>query len=308
MGGTGWLVMRLDSQFSMFKNRTRMTGVSDNPMPENNVQASEAIKTVLTDMKKMGTTLVERSQSTLGQQHEIDDLIRTQNALAKLDDHVNGFREKLERLVPKLKDQRSRELQASVHKFASEIRKSGTLVQETSDGYRLGELFLECRPSQGQIRFTYNRASMHSWVKFSSPKELKTLHTQSLRRLHSTAIPDALLKDIFFETYLSCDELFNKKGWVKIEDFYLPLRKALISSELSTRANVDLSKFASFPNFAFLYNLDRYRTIRRKIDQNKRLNFEFGAQSETGKFGVLLGGLNNYDLKKLCWIFRDISP
>jgi len=83
-------------------------------------------------------------------------------------------------------------------------------------------------------------------------------------------------------------------------DFYKEVRIALIRNCLVKKPTSKIDKYLDFPLWAFLYNLDIYRSLEIPIEQ--KLGFQTGSQVESSK-GLVINGLNPQDdYKVMCYV------
>jgi hypothetical protein len=91
---------------------------------------------------------------------------------------------------------------------------------------------------------------------------------------------------------------------VPLVDFYRQLRLTLVRRDLGQRPDKKLS-YVEFPQWAFLYNLDRYRSLSSNIPRETRLVVQTGSQQETQRFGMITDGLDaRQDYKVVCYVLH----
>lgn len=194
--------------------------------------------------------------------------------------------------------------------FIKLTKEKGKTVRESSGGWRIGVLELQSNPELSKVRFLYNREVIIPWQSVSSVEDFINAENNTLAMLDKIALSEENLATIFVEAYQQAlARLANKTGSniVPIFGLYKETRVALVRQFFMGKApNAKLDQFTDFPRWAFLYNLDRYRTYSSTLPVQKRLGLQTGSQQEVsqGK-GMIVNGLDPLqDYKVMCYVIN----
>ena len=161
---------------------------------------------------------------------------------------------------------------------------------------------------QSRVRFLYNREVLLPWQSVFCKEDIEKSELKALDMLGKSLLPEPMLVKTFWEAYHNLKVLPNRSGasnsdLVPIDAFYRELRAQLVRSQLETKKPDSKLNYIEMPRWAFLYNLDCYRTIKFP-DKTPRLGFQAGSQMEVSKgMGFVLNGLDALeDYKTFCYV------
>lgn len=243
-----------------------------------------------------------------------DSLAKLEAALARLPggdafgQMVDGLRRKAAEAVARARRERIQAFRRIETDFVRGVQAQGESVREQANGWRVGPLEFQVRREQAQCRWLYNREVLAEWSMVTSLNDVERTRAKSLELLRKAALPEASLREAFWEAYRECIRLQQggkaNPSLVPLLDFYRQLRLTLVSRDLAQRTDKKLS-YAEFPKWAFLYNLDLYRTLSSSVPRETRLAFQTGSQQETRRLGVVTNGLDpGQDYKVVCYILQ----
>jgi hypothetical protein len=221
---------------------------------------------------------------------------------------VADLRAQVERLAKTLRTEREQRFGATLSAF---IREHGSRAgaHETHDGWRVGRLEIAVRKDAAQARALYNHEPLCDWRPIDSPDALVHLMQESETRLQRVELPDEILVEVFWRAYryLRAERKQANKSRadeVPIRDFYAEVRVALVRHELRAGKASRKLTWAEFPEWAFLYNFDRYLALGAKRPAERRLRPQTGSQAEEARgMGMTVGGLNpTHDYKSYCYV------
>lgn len=191
--------------------------------------------------------------------------------------------------------------------FIKLSKENGKDVRESSGGWRIGVLELRSNPELSKVQFLYNRDVIIPWQSVSSVEDFIKVENSTLAMLDKIALSEEILSAIFLEAYQQALVRSAKTDpkIVPIFGLYKETRIALVRHFFSKKApNAKLDQFYDFPRWAFLYNLDRYRTYSNSLPIQERLGLQTGSQQEVsqGK-GMVVNGLDPLqDYKVMCYV------
>ena len=239
----------------------------------------------------------------------IDDLEKALKDLPTAETMANGL-EELRRRGQGLLDQTGkvtrRDFQTMEAAFIRDLQAANVSVRETHQGWRVESLEVETRADRSRVRFRYNQTELLDWSTVRSKANLVTLLEKARGLLESSKVRPELFAEAFSDAYEYCRSKKKSRGdLVAIRDIYPELRLALIRHEFGRRPEKVL-KNVTFPPWAFLYNLDLYRSDTSTISADRRLAFTTGSQSDSGRIGVVLNGLRaDQEYKVFCFVQRS---
>lgn len=221
---------------------------------------------------------------------------------------VADLRERGERTAHEMQVDRERSFGATLSAFIRDQRdKVG--ANETHDGWRVGRLEIGLRKDAALARTLYNHEALTEFRPIDSTEALQRLVQESEARLEKATLPDEVVIEVFWRAYRYLRAERKRTGKaradeVPIREFYAEVRVALVRQELRTgKANRKLA-WAEFPEWAFLYNLDRYLALATKVPGDRRLRPQTGSQAEEARrMGMTVGGLKpTQDYKSYCYV------
>ena len=192
--------------------------------------------------------------------------------------------------------------------YLKELKVEGKPVRESSNGWRIGKLEIKVKPDLCKVRVLYNNEVLINWTPVNSKDDFILLETKANSMLEHKAIGENDLVDIFWEAYRQA--VFHRSDksntiLVPIRDFYKEVQIALFRKMLEgKKTSTKRVKHLEFPIWAFLYNLDIYRSMGAKIPENKKISLQTGSMQETsqGK-GLVVNGLTPHDeYKVMCYV------
>jgi len=223
---------------------------------------------------------------------------------------VEDLRERTHGFVHQVRHNAAEEFRRIEAAFIKEERDAGRPLREVASGWRLGPFELAIHRGWAQARLLYNHEELIPSRYITSRKELDGLMEEGNELLRAHEIDLGEWIEVVWEAH---GNLVNERrrdttgrvDRVPILDFYREVRVTLIRRELATGRIGKKLKYAELPQWAFLYNLDRYRQAARKIDRERLLGFETGSQKEQReRKGLTLNGLDPSDeYKTFCYVF-----
>ena len=206
---------------------------------------------------------------------------------------IDELKSKLDRALDDERTISEREFDRTISGFINEIRQSGNIAREISNGWRVGEVQLEIK--NHRCRFLYNRELLvNRWEAPHKIADLNRLFADSRAYMRTLRLPDTRLPETFWDTYEACQRSLpgkTERNEVPLQDFYKEFRITLARHDLNQNADRKFS-YPEFPKWAFLYNLDLYISKSSTLPPEKRLTLQTGSQNETRRFGYVTGGLN----------------
>jgi hypothetical protein len=168
---------------------------------------------------------------------------------------------------------------------------------------------IEFKPETAQIRILFNKLIIIDWNNINSSDSFHKYENNAMKMIKSIEISDKQLPIIIKNAY---NRLYKRKrmedkihpNLVLLKALHREMIKELFFQQLSQRKSYNI-RFPEvyLPDWAFVYNLDKYRTLIPTLDPEYQLSFETGSQAQTENFGIVLNGLNpNQELKKFCYI------
>lgn len=192
-----------------------------------------------------------------------------------------------------------------VAEFIRMQHKHNVPLKELHNSWRVKQLKIMLKPETYSIKFTYNEQTVLDWKKISSTAEIEKFYDQAAEQLEKHALPTEFLVDLFLQAYEhTC--MFRQKGqkgilsYVPIKDFYIETQIELFRAKLFSKK----IKVEKLPQWAFLYNLDRYFADYKNIPQDKKILVLTGSQHEIQKgMGMMINGLNPLnEYKTVCYL------
>jgi hypothetical protein len=232
--------------------------------------------------------------------------VPTQEEIPRLYENLK----KLERLVQQSNDRKIGEFQKKFTAYLTNLNEL-KIDYKINDTYsiRVGCLEIQGKPENATVSIFYNRSVIIHQKPVNSSEDIKTYVKDSMEKLSKSKIEEKLLIDLVYRAYSTlCSERAkqNPEGAnrVPIIDLYKEIIVQLIKNEVWAKKTLNFKlKDFSFPEWAFLYNLDRYKILYDSIPENKRLIFGRGSQEQTKEIGVVLNGLNpNLGYEKFSYV------
>jgi hypothetical protein len=188
------------------------------------------------------------------------------------------------------------------------LKERGGTFRETSNGWRIGPLMLETKPALAQARFLYNRQTLTDWTDIRDENKLVELEQQASELLKLVELEgDELTEWVWICFKKAIIERYESIEGQRclIQDVYLEF-EARMKRDTAWRKKLGTMTKERYPMWAFLYNLDRYRTLGTKVPASRRLMLQTGSQQEVSQgLGVTVGGLvTEDDYKTMCYLIR----
>jgi hypothetical protein len=188
-------------------------------------------------------------------------------------------------------------------------RERGQSTREVQHGWRVGKLEMQSRRAQSQVRFLYNHEVLVDWKPVRDLDDIQKREQAAEKLLAGVELPSEIVIDIFWDAYTHARERRSRAGasrpeMIPILDFYREVRTALVRHELTGPKPDRKLKYAEFPLWTFLYNLDRYRALGATVPIERRLALATGSQQDVAaKRAVSVNGLDaNDDYKFMCYV------
>ncbi|WAM30846.1 hypothetical protein [Caldicellulosiruptor naganoensis] len=227
--------------------------------------------------------------------------------------NLNSIFETLNDIIGKAKDIIAKEKEKISYNFKlieseliMELKEKGVPLRECSDGWRIKSIQLKTKPQSSAVSISYNNQTIIGWTRVNSKEDIKSLIEEAEKLLFQFLMPKDELIDIFWDAYKYA-RFKSGKDVVSIFDFYTEVRLLQIRRYLEkNKPDAKITKYTEFPKWAFLYNLDIYRSIWDEIPKDKRLALQTGSMQETmqGK-GMYINGLNpDDDYKIMCYVYE----
>lgn len=229
----------------------------------------------------------------------------TGEALARALDEA---RSELERAVQHTRTERSLSFGRIEAGFVRAAREAGAGTREISNGWRIGRLALELRRPQARARVLYNHEVLVDWKPIRSVEDLQRLQQAADKLLTGTELPAEMLANVYWDAYVQLRDRQARPGKARPEsvailDLYGEVRSTLVRYELEGQKPDRKLKYAEFPRWAFLYNLDRLRALGADMPAGRRLSLATGSQQEATRIGVSVNGLDaGDDYKTMCYV------
>lgn len=219
---------------------------------------------------------------------------------------VEEFRAQAEQYVAAVRQERVRAFRRIEADFIRSAREQEKITREVSAGWRIGALMLEIDREHARARALYNHEPLGKWASIKDVEGLEDLVAKTNAALEKGQLPEELLIKAFWEGYKQGRELKQgpNKPLLPILDFYRGLRTALVLLELRGQKPEKRLVHGELPRWAFLYNVDRYRSLGEKVPPEYRLGFQTGTQSVVASGNcVTINGLEAHlEYKKVCYI------
>ena len=213
------------------------------------------------------------------------------------------------KFIEEVRDIRAQSFKKHETEYIKDLKTEGKHIREYSGGWRVGKLQINVKPELSKVRILFNGEILINWSNISSKTDFAVFEAKADSMLDRESIPGNEIIDILWESFRqSLSHMPDKTNTslVPIRDFYKEVRIALLRKFLDGKnPTVKIDKHLEFPIWAFLYNLDIYRSLGSKIPDNKKLGLQTGSMQEVsqGK-GLVVNGLDPYDeYKVMCYVF-----
>ncbi len=208
-------------------------------------------------------------------------------------------------VIVKVQKQRIEKVKRHEAELINSLKDENVSVREINQGWRIGKLTLNLKPDIAKARILYNEQEVIPWEPVTGKESLINLLDKGNKKLEDLLIPVADLPEIVWDTYLRCSHIRGeKKAIIPVGEYFIELRLTIIKKMLQRNPGAKITSYLEFPLWAFLYNMDVYRSIAKDLLDGKRIGFQTGSQTETSaNKGFTFGGLNpRDDFKIYCYI------
>lgn len=218
---------------------------------------------------------------------------------------IEEWRQKAQSLIERVKQQNKEAFNKILADFIREEQAKDISTREFDNSWRIGSLEIQLRREQSQVQIAYNQQIIVKWFTISSLEDIRKNYDNSMRKLKESTVPFEILIDIFWDSYEYLRWQQKKKTLdhselVPLKNFFYEVQ--LFLRRKAKKDNISLPK--EFTMWAFLYNLDLYRSRASDISDEKRLGCQTGSQAESARMGIVTNGLDAiHDYKTYCYIY-----
>lgn len=261
-----------------------------------NLEALEKLKRRITISKKKTANVfaLEQEIIKLPAAEEVDAILI--NIKEELLGYVNSEKERLRN-----------DFDSTLTQYISGL-KSANAQHRIIDQYRLrtGILMMEASPDRVSARVLYNDAPIVDWSIVTSVKDYIDLEAEAKTKIEKYALPE----DAFIVAFHSAVNELSLRGksdtkLVKLQNVYPEIIVQKVRQSIMHSKGRGRIAPLEYPYFAFLFNLDKFKTDSSSLPQEKQLTFYTGSQVETESFGVTLNGLDpEQPYKRFCFVAK----
>jgi len=175
--------------------------------------------------------------------------------------------------------------------------------------FRVGWFEMETQPATATIQISFDKNVILPWRPVQNLEDIESCFQECTKKLKDTEIPLDNFSTMLYQGYrrLRAKQEKERKPnpqFVLLRTLHEEILIELFRLQVKGKKNLN-AKFKEifFPEWAFQYNLERYRSQMSEIPEEQRLLFETGSQADTERFGIVLNGLSaQSDYKKFCYI------
>ncbi len=249
-----------------------------------------------------------------------DALGALQAALQKLPDGtgigeaITGIRSQLASYLEAETEERRSAFGRIEADYIRAVKEGGRQAVEAANGWRIGKLELQHDRDHSAVRCCYNREQVTTWRPVRNREDIEAAEQAALTTLDKAAIQETDLNDLFWEAYQLARGLHRRRTGEPTKRVTMPelnrgLRLALVEEELEGGKPGRRITKIDLPMWAFLYNVDRYASLRPGFPEERRLEFITGSQQEVKSLGMTLHGLEAHqDYRTYCHVAsREVS-
>ncbi|ADQ45917.1 hypothetical protein Calkro_1046 [Caldicellulosiruptor kronotskyensis 2002] len=266
----------------------------------------EVVIKELKDALKVFNKITEIKPNDKDVLEKLEKFVVSASNLSSVFETLNDIITRAKDIIAKEKEKMSYNFKLIESELIMELKEKGVPLRECSDGWRIKSIQLKTKPQSSTVSISYNNQTIIGWTRVNSKEDIKSLIEEAEKLLFQFLMPKDELIDIFWDAYKYA-RFKSGRDVVSIFDFYTEVRLLQIRRYLEkNKPDAKITKYTEFPKWAFLYNLDIYRSIWDEIPKNKRLALQTGSMQETmqGK-GMYVNGLNpDDDYKIMCYVYE----
>lgn len=222
---------------------------------------------------------------------------------------IEEYKKSCQDFIDKARNKRIESFRRHEASYIREVKEQGIIVREYSGGWRIGKLQLNTKPEAAKCRILYNNELVINWASINDKEDFVELEEKANKMLDDCMLDEEELIGLLWEAYrqglINSKDKANSKV-ISIHDFYREFRIVLIRKQLEGKKFTrKINKYLEFPLWAFLYNLDMYRSWGSRIPDDKKIVLQTGSMQETssGK-GFVVNGINaNEEYKMMCYVY-----
>jgi hypothetical protein len=223
---------------------------------------------------------------------------------------LDGISFRLRDYIEEKKQYRAKNFQPLINEFLESLRtkqRDYRIIENTL--FRVGWFEMETQPVNGTIRILFDKNVILPWRPVHNLGEIESCFQECTNQLKDVEIPIDKFSNMLYQCYQRLRTEQEKKRkpnsrFVLLKSIHEEMLIELFRTQVKGKKNLNVKfKDIFFPEWAYQYNLERYRSQMSEIPDEKRLLFETGSQADTEKFGIVLNGLSaQSDYKKFCYI------
>lgn len=270
----------------------------------------EIIKKDLSEIvKKIGAIRYFKSQDP----KFLDKLDAYQKSLPKGSDIgalIDEISLKLKNYIDEKNKSRATYFQPLINQFLESLRAKEMdyrIIENTL--FRVGCFEMETQPATATIRISFDKNIILPWRPVQNLGDIESCFQECTKKLKATEIPLDNFSTMLYQGYRRLRSKQEKERkpnpqFVLLRNLHEEILIELFRLQVKGKKNLNVKfKEIFFPEWAFQYNLERYRSQMSEIPKEKRLLFETGSQADTERFGIVLNGLSaQSDYKKFCYV------
>jgi len=269
---------------------------------------TDALKSYLADVQAVLKGILPLSRLKAGQ----SDLVEALEAAVKrlppgqpVADGIEELRRKGQALLSDIARGREEAFGRIESQIVNTCRNEGRPIRELDTGWRIGRLEVSVDRPHSRAKLLYNLEPLTEWFAVTTVVGLARAMTDAESKLTAASLPTPTFATALRDAY---DRLARPSApRVSLRDLYPEFRLAIVRDELKGGKHDRRLKFAEFPRWAYLHNLDLYRREFSKLAPSVRLVFETGSQEDHAKGRcVVLNGLDaSESYKTYCWAYAE---
>lgn len=197
------------------------------------------------------------------------------------------------------------------HQFLESLRKDQIQFKTIDKNIRVDKVEIEISQEKAQIRILYNKVVLKPWTNIWNATDINKVYNDALTELNKSEISEQTLTNLIVSSYNNIQkiqELERKpnSGLVPVYKLHQEMIFGLLRNQMKGKKGLEkIYKEIYFPEWAFRYNLDVYKSILPNLPSEKQVIFKTGSQAETEQNGVVMNGLNpQNEYKKFYYISK----